>query len=155
MRFLVRAQTHLVEPCRIADQRFKFAREVRRKLLVVAHYYCAAALFDHARVVHLLLILVEGIRYENSRTRTKSNIRDRHRTRAGDNQIGAMQRVGDVVDKRHHLRREPDFAVSTPHQPLIRLPGLMQDVQIYNTFSTYFESPDNANVQAMRPRRTA
>ena len=150
MRLLMRAHTHLVQPRRIANQRFKFAREIRRKLIVVANYYRAAALFNHARVVHLLLVFVEGIRHENGRARAKSNVGHRHRAGARDNQIGAMQRVGDVVDKRHHLSREPDFAVCTPHQPLIRLPSLMHYVQIYNTFSTDFESPYDTNIQAMR-----
>ena len=152
MRLLMRAQTHLVESRGIANQRFKFAREIGRELIVVANYYGSAALFNHARVVHLLLIFVERIRHENSCTRAKNNVGDRHRTRARDNQIGAMQRVGDVVDKRHDVRREPDFAVCTPHQLLIRLPGLVHYVQIYNTFSIDFESPYGANVQAMCPR---
>ena len=156
MRLLVRAQTHLVEPRTDCESSASISRaRFGASCIVVANYYRAAALFDHARVVHLLLIVVEGIRHENRCTRAKSNIGDGHRTRARDNQIGAMQRVGDVVDKRHHLRREPDFAVCTPHQLLIRLPGLMDDVQIYNTFSIDFESPYDANVQAMRPDRPA
>ena len=61
-----------------------------------------------------------------------------------------MQRVGDVVDKRHDLRRETDFAVCTPHQLLIRLPSLVHYVPIYNTFSVDFESLYNANIQAVR-----
>ncbi len=61
-----------------------------------------------------------------------------------------MQGVGNVVDKRRHLSREPHFAVCTPHQLLIRLPGLVDNVQIYNTFSADFESPDNTNIQTMR-----
>ena len=65
------------------------------------------------------------------------------------------KRVGDVVDKRHHLSREPDFAVSTPHQLLIRLPGLVDNVPIYNTFSADFESPYDTNIQAMGSGRTA
>ena len=146
----MRPQTHLVQPRRILNQRFKFARQVRSKLIVVANYYRAATLFKHARVVNLLLILVKGIRHENSRTRAKSNVGDRHRARARDNQIGAMQRVGDVVDKRHHLRRETDFAVCTPHQLLIRLPSLVHYVPIYNTFSVDFESPYDTNIQAVR-----
>ena len=79
MRLLMRALAHLVQPRGILNQRFKFAREVGRKLIVVANYYRPAALFDHARVVHLLLIFVEGIRHENSRTRAKNNVGDRHR----------------------------------------------------------------------------
>ena len=150
MRLLMRPFAHLVEPRRISNERLDFAREVGRKLIVVAHYYCAAAFFKHARVVNLLLILVEGIRHENGRTRAKSNIGNRHRTRARDNQIGAMQRGGDVVDKRHHLSREPDLAVCTPHQLLIRLPSLVHYVPIYNTFSADFESPYSTNIQAMR-----
>ena len=79
MRLPMRPLSHLIEPRRISYQRAEFAREVRRKLLVVADYYCAAAFFKHARVVHLLLILVEGIRHENSRTRAKSDVRNSHR----------------------------------------------------------------------------
>ena len=66
-----------------------------------------------------------------------------------------MQGVGDVVDKRHHLRLERHFAVCTPHQLLIRLPSLVHDVQIYNTFSPDFESPYNTNIEPMRAGRTA
>ena len=152
MRLLMRAQTHLVESRGIANQRFKFAREIGRELIVVANYYRPAALFDHARVVHLLLISWNGYGTKIAGTRGKSNFGDRHRARARDNQIGAMQRVGDVVDKRHHVRREPDFAVCTPHQPLIRLPGLVDYMQIYNTFSIDFESLYDANIQAMCAR---
>ena len=75
----MRPRTHLVQPRRILNQRFKFAREIRRKLIVVANYYRAAALFKHARIVNLLLILMKRIRHENRRTRAKSNIGDRHR----------------------------------------------------------------------------
>ncbi len=79
MRRLMRPQTHLVQPRGIAGKRVKFAREMGRKLLVVANYYRSAALFNHARVVQLLQILMERIRHENGRTRAKSYIRDRHR----------------------------------------------------------------------------
>ncbi len=79
MRLLMCAHTHLVQPRRIPNQRFEFAREVRCKLIVVANYYRPATFFEHACVVHLLLILVEGIRHENSSTRAKSNVGDRHR----------------------------------------------------------------------------
>lgn len=79
MRRLMRPQTHLVQPRGIPDQRVKFAREIGRKLLVVADYYRSAALFNHARVVQLLQILMEWIRHKNGRTRAKSNVRDRHR----------------------------------------------------------------------------
>ena len=79
MRFLMRAQTHLVQPRRIPNQRLEFAREIGRELIIVANYYRPAALFKHARVVNLLLILVERIRHENSSTRAKSNVGDRHR----------------------------------------------------------------------------
>jgi len=79
MRRLMRPQTHLVQPRRIPDQRVKFAREIGRKLLVVADYYRSAALFNHARVVQLLQILMERLRHKNGRARAKSNVRDRHR----------------------------------------------------------------------------
>ena len=70
---------HLIDPRRISHERLDFARQVRSKLIVVAHYYRAAAFFKHARVVNLLLIFVEGIRHENGRTRAKSNIGNCHR----------------------------------------------------------------------------
>jgi hypothetical protein len=155
MRFFARAQSHLVQSLRIAQESVKLAREIRRKMIVVADYYRPAVLLKHTCVVHLLLIFMEGIRHENGRSRAKSNICNRHRTRTRDNQIGAMQCDGDVVDKRHHLSREPDFAVTIPHQLVIRLPGLMDNVRIYNTFSTDFKGIDNTNIQPVRSRRTA
>jgi len=79
MRLLTRLFAHLVQPRRISNQRLDFARKIGRQLIVVAHYYCAAAFFKHARVMNLLLIFVEGIRHENGRTRAKSNIGYRHR----------------------------------------------------------------------------
>jgi len=79
MRLLMRPFTHLIEPRRILYQRLDLACQVRSKLIVVADYYCPAAFFKHARVVNLLLILVEGIRHENGRTRAKSNIGNCHR----------------------------------------------------------------------------
>jgi len=59
--------------------------------------------------------------------------------------ISAMHRVGDVVDKWDDVGIELHFAVRPLHQLHIRLPGLVHDVQIqiYNTFSIDFESPDD------------
>ena len=145
MRFLMRSLAHLDQARRILQERVHFSREILRECIVVGHDYRSAALFKHMGVVKLLHVLVERIRHKNSRTRGKSNIGDRHRTRTRDNQIGAMHRGRNVVDKRDDLGRELHFAVCPPHQLYIRLAGLMHhlQVQIYNTFSIDFESGDD------------
>src|SRR5216683_7474306 len=119
-------------------------------MLIVANDYRSADVFKHARVMHLLLVLVKRIRDENRWARRQHEVGDGHRARARNHQISAMQGAGNIVDKRDDLRGTRNFAISVPHQPLIRIPRLMDNVQLYNTFSPDFESIYDTNIQTMR-----
>ena len=60
--------------------------------------------------------------------------------------VGTAQGAGHVADKRRDLRIKAQFSVPFPHQPLVRIPSLMNDLQIYNSFIHPFESFDNPNI---------
>ena len=60
--------------------------------------------------------------------------------------IGLAQRGSHVIYKWHRARLNADFCVPFPHHTLIRIPSLMNDTQLYNSFIDPFESFENPNV---------
>src|SRR5487761_1328035 len=135
-----RLHAHRDEARGIGEKSFDIARQILSEAFVVFDDNCAFEFFDHAGVVKLLHIAMKRIRHKNRRAGGKRDIGDGAATAARDHQVRRRERARHVIYNRNSYRLTRTLAVSPPHPLNVRLPGLMCDLQLYNTFSPDFES---------------
>lgn len=139
------------------DQLRRVAREIPQRIgkifaemVVVEHDPGGTAPFEYAGVQFLLPVAMEGIRNEDRRASRKGDLGNSHRTRARDNEVGAVKCAGYVVDKRNDTSLAPETSIPVRHQPHVSLSRLMSDGQLYNKVSADFESVQDSEIETMR-----
>jgi len=149
------AQPHLDAAVAIFEQLFYLSCEIFRQILIVVDNYRTADSLDYSGIVELLHVAMKRIWHKDRGTSGQGDVRDGAAAGAGNNHGCARQGIGYVLDKRDDLRLNGHFLVLRPQQLHIRIPTLVKERPLYNTFSPDFESPNYSKIEAMRASRAA